>query len=532
MGLPMNLLPAFYSFEIWDSNSTGVLPGWAGDQGTMDAQVTLRLPPQSLTIEQPFRADLGMDLAGNVVAAEGGYGPGRWSLRGVHGVSQQGLSAAGMMVPWSYGEARQGVGLFNTEGLSKRTDLQNLFLAYAARNKERLKANLAPYRMVVAIRGGPPSEFQNEEWWILPMGMPTDERTAGRPHDWAFSVSFMALNRVTSEYSRPPSIKSIKALIADIKSAIGSVLALVKAVTSAFASLVQDIRDGLSIVSSAINAVQSIQTAVLSDVRSACGLVDQASYQISSMRSLLNTSALRSDVKSQIHASLNQLRVSLGMVNVALRTNISALGSPSVLPPPMPVLSGMDLRRMAAATYGDESKWTLIADKNGMVFPWVAWPDSSGNYPASALIPGAVATLGTAVQGPSLAPGGIIVPDPIGTDIDPNGAVDANGHLALVGGLQNLENALARRLMTPRGYLPQHPDYGSLLSTFKGAAFDVPTLLAIRADVSRTLKQDPRVINVTSVSLTDSAQAGSVSVTANVQTVLGSLVVSTVALTS
>jgi phage baseplate assembly protein W len=250
------------------------------------------------------------------------------------------------------------------------------------------------------------------------------------------------------------------------------------------------------------------------------------------MRVVLNVSTLRSDIKQDIHASLNGLRVQLGLVAVTLRTNIAALGSPAILPQARPVLSGQDLRRMAAATYGDADKWTLIADKNGMVFPWVAWPDASGNYPTSALIPGTVAQLGTMVQGPSLAPGGILVPDPIGTDLDPNGTVDANGHLALVGGLVNLEAALTRRLMTPRGYLPQHPDYGSLLSTFMGGDFDVATLLAIRADVSRTLKQDPRVVSVQSVSLNASGAAGSVVVSASIQTVLGSLTLSTPALTS
>lgn len=529
---PINLLPAFYSFEIWDSDSTGILAGALFGLLSPKAQVTLRLPPQSLTIEQSYRMDLGLDLAGNPVVAEAGFGPGRWSLRGVHGVGPSGMGTGSMVAgPLSAGRASDGIGLIITRGLQKRTDLQNLFLAYADGNKERLAAGLRPYKLVFGIRGGPPSEFQNEEWWIMPMGMPTDERTAGRPHDWAFSVSFWALDRVSSVYTRPITIRSIKGLLADIQDAIAAVKRLTKVLDISRWPIVQSIRAGLLVVQQAAYAVQSLRTTVLKDVKTACGLLDQASTAISVVRNALNLSTLRADIKSEIHSSMNQLRVSLGLVDLHLRTNATSQAARPVTPAKMPVVPGKDLRRMAAAAYGDESKWTLIADANGLVFPWVAWPDAGGNLPASTLTPGIVRTPGSAVQPPSLAAQAVLVDDPVGTDIDPAGVVDANGHLGLVGGITNLKGALLRRLQTPRGYLPQHPDYGSLLASFLGCPFDVPTALAIRADVSRTLRQDPRVQSVSAVSVAPSA-AGGVVVSATVQTVLGSFAISTPALIS
>jgi len=529
---PINMETAFYTFEVWNSDGTQKVSG--PELGLWDSQVVMRLPPQSLSIEQPFRADMGVDLAGTPVVVEGGFGPGRWTLRGSHGVGQQGLKLTGLTAPQVgfTDDSTDTVGFFLTQGLAKRTDLRNLFLAYSTTNKTRLQSKLKPYRLVFAVRGGPPSDFQNEEWWILPMGLPTDDRSASKPHDWGFSITFWALGRVQSVYSRPVKTPTFKEIIAGIKEAIKAVVAAIKGISAVFNGWIQTVRDVLSIATQAVQALSTIRTTVVADIANVCGLLDQAAYTLSLAQNVWHTTSVNSGVKQQVQSSMNNLRQSLGEGLLYLRTNQTATQNPASLPQKLPVVQGQDIRRMAAATYGDESLWPLIADKNGLVFPWVAWPDSVGNMPTPSLLPGTVAAAGSMVQPPSLADQEVLVSDPVGRDIDPAGSVDATGHLALVGGLANLRNALVRRLQTPRGYLPHHPEYGSLLKTFTGSPMDVPTLLSMRADVSRTLMQDPRVLGVSAVTVNANPLNGSVLISATARTVLGSLSVSTPALTS
>lgn len=88
------------------------------------------------------------------------------------------------------------------------------------------------------------------------------------------------------------------------------------------------------------------------------------------------------------------------------------------------------------------------------------------------------------------------VPISIGDDLDPDGRLGV-----LVGGAENLSNALMRRLRCPVGYLPHQPDYGSLLHRFLGRPFNAATAYDVRAEVIRTCMADPRVVEVASLSV-------------------------------
>ncbi len=106
--------------------------------------------------------------------------------------------------------------------------------------------------------------------------------------------------------------------------------------------------------------------------------------------------------------------------------------------------------------------------------------------------------------------------DQVGRDLDPSGAVHT-----LIAGVQNLQNALLRRLQCPLGYLPQHPDYGSRLMSYLGGTLDLPTVLALRDEVGRTLLADPRVLGIQT--LTVDVDVDVVVVAATLNTVLGSV---------
>ncbi len=105
--------------------------------------------------------------------------------------------------------------------------------------------------------------------------------------------------------------------------------------------------------------------------------------------------------------------------------------------------------------------------------------------------PGMVLLPGDRVTIPVPQPGGRLPGDPIGRDVDPGGAPGA-----LIGGIMNLKNALERRLRTPRGYLPTHPEYGSGLHAYVGRAMGLADVLGCRDEAARTLLDDPRVLEI------------------------------------
>lgn len=130
--------------------------------------------------------------------------------------------------------------------------------------------------------------------------------------------------------------------------------------------------------------------------------------------------------------------------------------------------------------------------------------------------PGKVAQLGDSVQVTIPLQNGVVPGDPIGRDIDPDGRP-----AVLIGGLQNLINALLRRLRCPRGYLPHHPEYGSRLHRFIGAEQTLASVLELRDEAERTILDEPRALSVSSLSV--DVNDSVVDVHASVETPLGTV---------
>lgn len=91
--------------------------------------------------------------------------------------------------------------------------------------------------------------------------------------------------------------------------------------------------------------------------------------------------------------------------------------------------------------------------------------------------------------------------DALGTDIS---ALPSLGpRFRLLVGPENLAEACARRLMTPRGALHYAPDYGTDLRAFLSEAFTGRTLNRVRAAVEAELRKDRRVNAVSAVATYD-----------------------------
>jgi phage baseplate assembly protein W len=491
---------AFYTLEIWDSDLTG------RDLTIAGGSATFRLPPQAITIEQGYRTDFGLDLNGDPVIAEAGFGPGRWTIRGCYGIGQQGLSDLATNLD-------QGL---ITYGMDNRLDIINVLQTYASTNAQNVAEGKPLSKLVFKVQSGGPSEFKNEIWWILPMGLPTDDRTSSRPLDWSYSLTFWALQRVDAMV--PPvdmlNGNSIDGLMGILNQLTKTIKAIQRTLDISNWPIVQTIRGTITAVQGTISAAKNLVSTVKSDFQGAADLLRSAAFAVNSVTQTVHAAAtLPVQAKQDFICALKDMRVAIGQSLISIETNGELILAP-LANKPVPVIPNRDLRQIAATVLGDESQWTTIAAQNNLVYPYVSWPTSSGTAAASGLIPGLVATPGSILTvPPKSAPQKI--QDPVGLDLDPGGTE------TLVGSLKNVVNALQRRLDTPRGYLPQHPHYGSSLSRYFGAPLTVDTALAIRGEVARTLLQDPRVISVPNVTVDTDSTNGKIAATATVVTILG-----------
>lgn len=89
----------------------------------------------------------------------------------------------------------------------------------------------------------------------------------------------------------------------------------------------------------------------------------------------------------------------------------------------------------------------------------------------------------------------------LGTDV--SALPSLGSRFRLVSGPENLAEALARRLMTPRGALHYAPDYGTDLRAFLSEAFTARTITRVRAAVEAELRKDRRVTAVSAVATYD-----------------------------
>jgi phage baseplate assembly protein W len=91
---------------------------------------------------------------------------------------------------------------------------------------------------------------------------------------------------------------------------------------------------------------------------------------------------------------------------------------------------------------------------------------------------------------------------------------------ATITGFRVLAEALARRLITPRGFLSFHTDYGTDTRLYVNEAIDDAALSRIKAEVAAELRQDERVHDADATVAFDEA-AQKLSITCQVLTAAG-----------
>ena len=176
------------------------------------------------------------------------------------------------------------------------------------------------------------------------------------------------------------------------------------------------------------------------------------------------------------------------------------------------IQQGDTIQRIARRLLGQADKWWTLAVFNNLDYPYV---DTSGaSYPGKRVL-----TIGDELLLPEdveAAPvrKAAISPSPelytllFGTDLRMVGPafaleIGGGGDFRLETGVENLVSALQRRLLTRRGELDNHPEYGCDLDLHIGQVLDPVRAGKVRIEVTQTCLQEPRVRRISRLSIQD-----------------------------
>lgn len=158
--------------------------------------------------------------------------------------------------------------------------------------------------------------------------------------------------------------------------------------------------------------------------------------------------------------------------------------------------AGDTLQRVAAREMGDANRWPELVWINNLTSPYLT--DILAEASATVLLTGSM----------------IRIPAPTGVNTDATERAqvyerdckmvkrrltdDGNGDFAVVSGTDNLKQQLTHRIVTPRGQLVRHADYGCLVWLLHGKVAGPTASLLGAQYVKAALQADYRVSSVTS----------------------------------
>lgn len=162
------------------------------------------------------------------------------------------------------------------------------------------------------------------------------------------------------------------------------------------------------------------------------------------------------------------------------------------------VQPGDNIVQLASRLTGDPSRWPELVSLNRLTPPYVADVSGPGVLGPASVIQFPLSGLPSPIPSEQLE--ALTYKRDMTTNRRGNLLLE-NREPRIEAGLTNLATALARRLRTPVGAHPFHPEYGSLLRSHLGKPADQVRLDLVALDARKALLRDPRVesVDVTAV---------------------------------
>lgn len=494
-----------YTLHIYDEKGE---PVWSDELGGRSSSISWRMPPQAIQIERSIRADVIKDLSRGITITQGGEGLGRLVVQGTHGVG-----------------AYPGV---NQPSLGRdiREQFVAFFQAFMNANDLRGANGKTGLVMVFEMLNGSWSNPENESYIVWPDSFPKDSRSAGRPNAWDWSLSFMILGVVELRIPPDPiTIKDPAELQANL-AGLESVLQKAMDGYKRYKATMQSLKDLKNAVASIRNRVAAFRAGAMDNIYEITDLVRGSSQLGRDILRSMDMKTFTNDVENAIRGAVYEARALGGQAilqahqfarsGAIQRTLTAGSASNRTRPVSVGISAGDSVQSMAAKHLGSASSWVDLVKVNGLVYPYFDF-SGPGGRPGADYAGMAVLGATDSLKLPLPASSGItaLPLDPIGTDYADVPANDG----ALLGGIENLRAALIRRLLTPKGRIPQHPEYGSFLDAWIGSSQDMGAVVGARREVIQTLKADPRVSSIESIEV--SIEGATIKVDSVVKTALG-----------
>lgn len=169
---------------------------------------------------------------------------------------------------------------------------------------------------------------------------------------------------------------------------------------------------------------------------------------------------------------------------------------------------GDDIRTLAQRLLGSQHEWRTLVRINRLDYPYVA--------PDDATYAGRVLTTGDTILypgGPTSEPQAARLSHSVEAeayrrdlflDTSDGTLAPSGASLGILTGMDNLRDAIQRRTSTAIGGHPAHPsDYGHAAKQYVGGVADADSLRLIEQEFERCIRQDSRVLTVTSTASYD-----------------------------
>jgi phage baseplate assembly protein W len=424
---------------------------------------------------------------------------------------------------------------------------RNYFKAFLDSNEARGKQGLPLLQMMFIVEKGRWSNPVNESYYVWPESFPMDSRSAGRPHAWDWSISFHILSegiRAVASSDKSKAVIDPSAAMKKLNALIGKLEKSVKDFKNKM-DIVQKIRDVINLSKKIVNGIKSFVQGGKDFIYAVSDLVRSSAQTIQTLLKALDVSAFQNDVNNALRGALYEVRITVGQVQRTAQQWERVGIIPKTLTPPQTAsllrptqvfaMPGDSLASLAARILGNSGQWMKLVQINNLDYPYLDFSGPNGAAdPAYAAAGKRVLGAGEALKIPLPSASGTVAlsNDPIGTDLQdyqlqvpnptpPYTPASIPSEESLVGGLTNLSAAIIRRILTPKGRIPWHPEYGSLLPSFLGTPQELTYIESIRAETDRTLAADSRILAVQSVDARIENDA--VFINASVLTALGPL---------